>query len=68
MTYAELIAKLEAAEKATGLYLSDKSVDEQNAGPDATDSKLFAVAANAAGQRAEAAGKDINELVGASIY
>ena len=68
MTYAELTAKLVAIEKETGLYLSDTCVDVQNAGHNATDAKLFAVAANAAGIRAEEEGLDINVLVGAIIY
>jgi hypothetical protein len=68
MTYAELIVKLQAAEKATGLYLSDECVDVENAGQNATDRDLFQVAANAAGVRAEEAGYDINKLIGVSIY
>lgn len=68
MTYAELIAKLVQIENQTGVYLSDPCIDLENAGKDATDARLFAVAASAAGQRAEEAGLNINDLVGAVIY
>ena len=68
MTYEELISKLQSAEAATGLYLSDTCVDVENAGHGATDAQLFAVAANAAGVRAEDAGFDINEILGFQIY
>ena len=68
MTYTELTAKLVAIEKTTGLYLSDTCVDRENAtNPDCTKS-LFNAAVSAAGERAEAAGYDINVLVGAQIY
>jgi len=68
MTYTELTAKLVAIEKATGLYLSDTCVDRENAANPNCDRSLFSAAANAAGERAEAAGFDINVLVGAQIY
>jgi len=68
MTYTQLTAKLVAIEKATGLYLSDTCVDRENAANPNCDCSLFAVAVSAAGERAEAAGYDINVLVGAQIY
>ena len=68
MTYAELTTKLVAIEKATGLYLSDTSVDRENATNPDCEKSLFAAAVSAAGQRAEDAGYDINALVGAQIY
>ena len=68
MTYTELTAKLVAIEKATGLYLSDTCVDRENASNPDCERSLFAAAANADGERAEAAGYDINALIGAQIY
>lgn len=68
MTYAELIAKLQAAEQATGLYLSDECVDADNAGPNASDADLCQHAIAAAAFRAEEAGQDINKLVGENIW
>jgi hypothetical protein len=63
MTYAELIQNLNKIEKQTGLYLSDTSVDAQNAGNNATDAQLYDVAISAAEQRASDAGFDIYELL-----
>ena len=68
MTYTELIAKLVAIENATGLYLSDTCVDAENATNPNCEKSLFAVAVDAAGQRAEDAGYDINVLIGEVIY
>jgi hypothetical protein len=68
MTYTELTAKLVAIEKATGLYLSDTCVDRENATNPNCEKSLFAAALSAAGERAEAAGHDINVLIGAQIY
>lgn len=68
MKYAELIEKLQAVEKATGLYLSDECVDRQNAGPNASDAELYEVAVSAAAYRAEEAGRDINTLLGFVVY
>jgi len=68
MTYSELIQKLRKIEFETGIYLSDTSVDRENAPRNATDAELFEVAASAAGFRAEEVGLDINELIGAQIY
>ena len=68
MTYAELTAKLVAIEKETGLYLSDTCVDLENATDPTCDRSLFAAAVNAAGQRAEDEGYDINVLLGAKVY
>lgn len=68
MTYAELIAKLQAAEEATGLYLSDQLIDLQNAANPKDEASLFRAAATAAGFRAEEAGYDINDLIGVQIY
>ena len=68
MTYTELITKLVEIEKATGLYLSDTCVDRENATNPNCDRSLFAAAVSAAGERAEAAGYDINVLIGAQIY
>lgn len=68
MTYTELTTKLVAIEKATGLYLSDTCVDRENATNPNCEKSLFAAAVSAAGERAEAAGHDINVLVGAQIY
>lgn len=67
MTYKELIAKLVEVEAKTGLYLSDPCVDLQNASSPCDDS-LFSAAANAAGERAEEAGYNINKLLGFNIY
>ena len=68
MTYKELIEKLMAIEVQTGLYLSDPCVDLQNASDPASDASLFSAAANAAGERAEEAGHNINKLLGFKIY
>jgi hypothetical protein len=68
MTYTELTTKLVAIEKATGLYLSDTCVDLENATDPTCDRSLFSAAVDAAGQRAEDAGYDINALIGAQIY
>lgn len=68
MTYKELIAKLIEVEAKTGLYLSDPCVDLQNASNPACDDSLFSAAANAAGERAEEAGYNINKLLGCNIY
>jgi hypothetical protein len=68
MTYTELTTKLVAIEKATGLYLSDTSVDRENATDANCERSLFAAAVSAAGQRAADAGYDINALIGAQIY
>lgn len=68
MTYTELTTKLVAIEKATGLYLSDTCVDRENATNPNCEKSLFAAAVSAAGERAEAAGHDINVLIGAQIY
>jgi len=68
MTYKELIAKLVAIEAETGLYLSDQCVDLQNASDPTSDDSLFSAAANAAGERAEEAGHNINKLLGFKIY
>jgi hypothetical protein len=68
MTYKELIAKLVAIEVETGLYLSDQCVDLQNASDPTSDASLFSAAANAAGERAEEAGHNINKLLGFKIY
>ena len=68
MTYAELIAKLVSIENETGLYLSDTCVDAENATNPNCEKSLFTAAVNAAGQRAEDAGCDINVLIGSNIY
>ena len=68
MTYTELTTKLVAIEKTTGLYLSDTSVDRENASNPNCERSLFSAAASAAGQRAEEAGFNINVLIGANIY
>lgn len=68
MTYAELINRLQAAEKTTGLYLSDECVDLQNAGPNASDADLYQAALSAAACRAEEAGQDINKLLGVHVW
>ena len=68
MTYKELIEKLVLIENATGLYLSDTCVDAENATDANCEKSLFVAAINAAGQRAEDAGYDINVLIGANIY
>jgi len=68
MTYSELIAKLREIEAKTGVYLSDTSVDRENAPRNASDAELFEVAASAAGFRAEEAGLNINKLIGSTIY
>lgn len=67
MTYLKLIEDLQKVERETGLYLSDMSVDAQNATSN-SDADLFEAAASAAGERASDAGYDINELIGYSIY
>jgi hypothetical protein len=68
MTYKELLDKLQAIEKQTGLYLSDECVDAENAVDPTSDKSLYDVACASAGQRAEDAGYDINELIGFTIY
>ena len=68
MTYSELIQKLRKIETETGIYLSDTSVDRENAPRNASDAELFEVAASAAGFRAEEAGLNINKLIGSTIY
>jgi len=50
-------------EKATGVYLSDTSVDAQNAGVNATDAQLYSAALSAAQFRAEEAGLDLSQLL-----
>lgn len=68
MTYSELIQKLQAIEKQTGLYLSDECVDAENAVDPTDDKSLYSAACMLAGQHAEEAGYDINELIGFTIY
>ena len=62
MSYAELIAKLEAIEKKTGLYLSDVCVDAENAGVNPSDYMLYDCALCAAEGRASEAGFDLHQL------
>jgi len=68
MKYRELLNKLQAIEKQTGLYLSDECVDAQDAADPTNDKSLFDAACSSAGQRAEEAGFDINKLIGFTIY
>jgi hypothetical protein len=49
-------------------YLSDECVDAENAVDPTSDKSLYDVACASAGQRAEDAGYDINELIGFTIY
>ena len=70
--YRALQAELAVVEKATGLYLADESIDHENAetgenAPGYWAAMIYAAEA-AAGQRAEAAGLDINALIGRDIY
>jgi hypothetical protein len=71
-TYRALQAELAAIEKATGLYFADESVDHENVEMDENAPGYWAAmvdaAQSAAGQRAEAAGLDINALIGRAIY
>jgi hypothetical protein len=70
--YRALQAELAAAEKATGLYLADESVDHENVEMDENATGYWAAmidaAHMAAGLRAEDAGLDINALIGRDIY
>jgi hypothetical protein len=68
MNYSELIQKLQVIEKQTGLDLSDMCVDAQNAIDPTSDKSLYLAACMRAGQSAEEAGLDINELIGFTIY
>jgi hypothetical protein len=68
MTYSELIQKLQVIEKQTGLDLSDMCVDAENAVDPTSDKSLYLAACSRAGQVAEEAGHDINELIGFTIY
>jgi len=70
--YRALHAELAAAEWATGLYLVDESIDHENVemdenAPGYWEAMIYA-AKNAAGGRAEMAGRDINALIGRVIY
>ena len=70
--YDALQAELAAIEQATGLYLADANVDRENVeGDDRTNafwSAMIGAAEQAAGMRAEAAGENINKLIGRVIY
>ena len=70
--YRALQAELAAAEKATGLYLADESIDHENVEMDENASgyweAMIYAAKDAAGGRAEVAGLDINALIGRVIY
>lgn len=68
MTYSELIQKLQVIEKQTGLDLSDMCADAENAVDPTSDKSLYLAACSRAGQVAEEAGLDINELIGFTIY
>lgn len=70
--YYALIAEIDAA-NVNRLYLTDTSVDHQNACHEAEGSLEFwqamhRAAREAAGIRAEEAGADINAMMGRSIY
>lgn len=70
--YDALQADLLQVEKATGLYLADENVDAENVtvsrDSDEFWTEMLWAAKSAAGQRAEAAGQDINQLLGYIIY
>ena len=78
-TYRAFIAELEALEGGPArngvvAYLADSGVDEENVAPlteadgDEFWSAMLSAAEMAAAMRAEAAGEDINELLGRVIY
>ena len=70
--YRALQAELAAAEKATGLYLADESIDHENVEMDENApgywTAMIDMAAYSASFRAEDAGFDINALIGRVIY
>jgi len=73
--YAAFATELAALEQRTGLYLADENVDAENAieagaeyGSDEFWAIMFDNAQMNAGIRAEAAGHDINALIGRTVY
>jgi hypothetical protein len=70
--YEVLFNELTAIANRTGLYLVDEGVDGENVtaefGSDEYWTAMYAAACMAAGQRAEEAGQNINDLIGRVIY
>jgi len=70
--YRALQDELAAIETTHNLYLVDESVDAENIPTGLEGDRYWAAmiyaAEAAAGQRAEAAGLDINALIGRTIY